>query len=296
MFNLQLKNLSNLTALLFFIFFCVACGQEVSKTSSDFDKSNEVVASQSQPETKLEYQKLINELTSEEKISKEENTEPKFQDIEIQELTPDSESSLENIEISAPTLTYIGHASIKIVTSNGTVIYLDPNYDDDYLDEADYIFITHGHSDHAPHKNVKLAPNGTILTYKDVLHDGIYEKYDFGEVKLEAVAAANQNHDIRYCVGYLVSFDNITIYHAGDTSLVESMRNLSSKNIDYAFYPIDGIYNMDAFEATEVAEIVRSKTNIPIHELNNDTKLKSDNFTPSGRLIMKYGETIELKK
>ena len=53
---------------------------------------------------------------------------------------------------SSPTLTYIGHASVKIVSSNGSVLYIDPAYNKwDYKNQpADYILVTHSHEDHKP--------------------------------------------------------------------------------------------------------------------------------------------------
>lgn len=197
------------------------------------------------------------------------------------------------------TLSYIGHASVKIVAKDGTVIYIDPNYaNGDYSDEADYILVTHSHSDHQPCAAVTLKETGEKITYREALHDGTYESYDFGNVQIEAVpAGGNTNHNVNNCVGYLITVDGVTIYHAGDTSTLESMSDLAERDIDYAMYPIDGVYNMDAVEATEVANLVCAKTNIPIHEFDDhekdDTvKRKSDDFTPEGRLVLEYGETI----
>ena len=38
-----------------------------------------------------------------------------------------------------PTLTLIGHASMKIKTAEGVVIYIDPYYDGDYTEPADIV-------------------------------------------------------------------------------------------------------------------------------------------------------------
>ena len=196
------------------------------------------------------------------------------------------------------TLTYIGHASVKIVAQDGSVLYIDPNYyKGDYTDLADVILVTHQHDDHKPYYKVKLKEGGKQIENRDALVKGEYKKYEIGPFKIEAVAAGgNPNHDVRYCVGYLVSVDGFTIYHAGDTSKIEQMKDLSSRNIDYAMYPIDGIYNMDAVEATEVAKLVGARKNIPIHEFDSKGSKKSDNFTPKGRLVLEYGQTIELTK
>ncbi len=198
---------------------------------------------------------------------------------------------------SKTTLTYIGHASVKIVAKDGSVLYIDPNYSKgDYTDEADCIIVTHQHEDHKPYYKLKLKNGGVRIDNTKALHDGIYESYEVGPFKIEAVpAGGNPNHDVKYCVGYLVTVDGVTVYHAGDTSMIEQMKNLKARNIDYAMYPIDGIYNMDAAEATEVANLVGARFNIPIHEFDQGNSKKSDKFTPAGRLILEYGETITIK-
>ena len=195
------------------------------------------------------------------------------------------------------TLTYIGHASVKIVAKDGSVLYIDPNYyNGDYSDRADVILVTHQHEDHKPCAKVKLNEGGKKINNFDILVDGEYKTYEIGPFTIEAVpAGGNPNHDVKYCVGYLVSVDGFTIYHAGDTSKIEQMNALASRQIDYAMYPIDGIFNMDAVEATEVADIVGAKYNIPIHEFDTNGSKKSDNFTPQGRLVLEYGQTIVLE-
>lgn len=195
------------------------------------------------------------------------------------------------------TLTYIGHASVKLVAKDGSVLYIDPNYyKGDYSAPADAIIITHRHEDHLPWTTVKLKETGKQIDNFDALVKGEYKTFEFGPFTVEAVAAGgNTGHDVKYCVGYLVSFDGFTIYHAGDTSKIEQMNALADRKIDYAMYPIDGIFNMDAVEATEVANLVGAKFNIPIHELDTSGSKKSDNFTPQGRLVLEYGQTIVLE-
>ncbi|MDD6038653.1 MAG: MBL fold metallo-hydrolase, partial [bacterium] len=47
-------------------------------------------------------------------------------------------------------MTFIGHASVKIKTTTGKVIYIDPYFPTkfSYREPADFILVTHGHSDH----------------------------------------------------------------------------------------------------------------------------------------------------
>ena len=47
-------------------------------------------------------------------------------------------------------MTFIGHASVKIKTTTGEVIYIDPYFPtDSYKEPADVIMITRVHNDHS---------------------------------------------------------------------------------------------------------------------------------------------------
>ncbi len=213
-------------------------------------------------------------------------------------IATETESSQEDSYDGMTTLTYIGHASIKLKSSDGTVIYIDPSFSGDYSEPADFILVTHAHSDHQASSNqVEKKEDCIKITQKEALVDGEYSTFDYENIKIEAVAAGgNPNHDIKNGVGYIVTIDGITVYHAGDTSMIDEMNLLTDKNIDYAMYPIDGTYNMDAVEAAEVADLVGATHNIPIHEYDQGKVNKSDNFNPNGRLIVAYEETIVLSK
>jgi hypothetical protein len=50
---------------------------------------------------------------------------------------------------AAPTLLYMGQASIRIVTAEGKVIYIDPYAGNQYDLPADLILVTHEHFDHS---------------------------------------------------------------------------------------------------------------------------------------------------
>jgi len=229
----------------------------------------------------------------------EVSTEAITTEVVTEEVTEEMTTE-EKIDYSGKTtLTYIGHATVKIVAKDGTVIYIDPAYKSSgaaaYSDEADYVLVTHVHDDHIPCEFVKLKDGGQTITWKEALHDGIYETYDFGNVKIEAVkSGGNGNHRVEECVGYIVTVDGVSVYHAGDTSKNDWMSEIAEHHIDYAMYPIDGIYNMGATQATEAANMIGATHNIPIHEFDDvmSGKKKSDKFNPEGKLVLEYGETI----
>lgn len=216
-------------------------------------------------------------------------------------IASESDTSKEEVKVEhiagQTTLTYIGHAAVKIVSADGKVIYIDPaQRGGDYTDEADILLITHGHDDHKPQEDVKVKSDGTTITWKEAHPDESYATFDIGDIHIEAVPAANSNHKLEECVGYIITVDGVKIYHAGDTSTLDTMGELTSYEIDYAMYPIDGTYNMGPTEATEVANLIAAKNNIPIHEYDNVMgKKKSDKFLPEGRLVLEYGETIVVK-
>lgn len=200
-----------------------------------------------------------------------------------------------------PTLTFIGHASLKCKTSNGKTIYVDPFFKGDYSDKADILLITHNHRDHNAVDMVTKSEHCLIVTAKEALANGKYNSFKQDNIEILAVQACNKNHNIEECVGYILEFDGLKIYCAGDTSKTEDMESKISKmRLDYALLPIDGIFNMNAKVASQCAEILNVRHAIPIHNdpICNLTGMYSkkniNKFVHSGKIVMKFGETIEL--
>ncbi len=203
-------------------------------------------------------------------------------------------------ESSPGTLLYQGHGSLRIVTGEGKVIYIDPYAGEGYDLPADLILITHGHQDHTAVNLIKNRNEDCqIITWKEALVKGEYKTFDLGYATVEAVQAGNnKNHSIKECVGWLITFpDGITLYATGDTSTTDQMKELAGRNIDYAFFVCDGIYNMDMKEAIACANLVKAKHSIPYHMAPGklfDQK-KAEQFDVPGRLIVPAGEEITLK-
>jgi L-ascorbate metabolism protein UlaG (beta-lactamase superfamily) len=170
-----------------------------------------------------------------------------------------------------PELRYFGRSSIKIRTSEGFVIYVDPYAPGDYSEPADLILVTHGHGDHNQVKLVARKP-GTVVAAPEgavsgkgvrVIVEG--EHLAFGPVTVKALPASNKNHQRGETLGYLMGFDGIKVYHAGDTSWLPEMAAWASFGINYALMPCDGFYNMGPEEASRCAQAIGAKCVIPIH-------------------------------
>ena len=198
-------------------------------------------------------------------------------------------------------LLYQGHGSLRIVTAEGKVIYIDPYAGEGYDLPADLILVSHGHKDHSA---VDLIGNRNddcrIISYSEALVGGEYKTFDLGYAVVEAVQAGNnKNHDINACVGWLVTLsDGITVYATGDTSTTEQMAELAARDIDYAFFVCDGIYNMDIEEASACASLVNARHSIPYHMAPG--KLfdadRAAQFDGPGKLILAAGEEMALEK
>ncbi len=196
-------------------------------------------------------------------------------------------------------LLYLGHASMRIKVG-GKVIYIDP-FAGKYDEAADLILVTHGHFDHNQlDKVAKRNPDCQVITWKEALEGGKHQSFDLGYVNIEAVEAGyNTNHNVKECVGYILTMpDGVSVYVSGDTSKTKQMPELASKNIDYAFFCCDGVYNMDLDEAAECAELVKAKHNIPYHMISKQgvyfDQDRANKFQAPNRLIISAGEEIEL--
>ena len=195
-------------------------------------------------------------------------------------------------------LTYLGHATVKIKTSEGKIMYIDPYQPGDYSDSADVVLITHQHSDHNRLNLVVQRPTCMVIQNSNAIQNGAYQSFTVGNIKIAAVAAYNANHQKSQCVGYVVEVDGIKLYHAGDTGVIAEMADLATRELTYALLPIDGIFTITPEQATQAAAMIKAKFNIPMHTMGTPDTYNEANvarFTPPNKIIVRPGETIELK-
>jgi L-ascorbate metabolism protein UlaG (beta-lactamase superfamily) len=181
------------------------------------------------------------------------------------------------------------------------------------LDKADVILITHDHKDHAKDVTVnRLKRRDTLIVgpkrcikkvSKDINVIKSGEKIVFKKLEIKAVDAYNTEngsstrkvHHKGNGVGYLITAEDRTIYHAGDTDFIPEMKDLGQ--VDVALLPIGGTFTMDPQEAVLAAKAIRPKVVIPMHRSKNDPfEFKTNVETKSDIKVapLQIGEEIML--
>ena len=157
-------------------------------------------------------------------------------------------------------------------------IYIDPQ-SITQTDAADIILITHSHSDHFSPTDIDILSNSKtiLIAPADCNYTGTFAKrvvltprqdYTDGCIKIKAVPAYNitktQYHPkTNNWVGYLITINGVTIYHAGDTERIPEMKSI---DCDIAMLPLGQTYTMNTVaDAAESAKDVKASVAIPMH-------------------------------
>ena len=175
-----------------------------------------------------------------------------------------------------------------MIKTQGTVIYLDP-HEGEYDTLADLIIITHSHSDHCNAEKIHniqkedtliIAPPdcaskiGTEVislkpgeeTMTQGIHIAAVEAYNVKRFRAPGIPF----HPKGLGVGYIVTVDGLTIYHAGDTDFIEEMKALKDQNITLALLPSGGTYTMDNVDAIDATLAISPQKVFPMHRWNTD--------------------------
>jgi L-ascorbate metabolism protein UlaG (beta-lactamase superfamily) len=181
-------------------------------------------------------------------------------------------------------IAWLGHDSFRI--SNGKTVYIDP-YQLKASGKADVLLISHEHFDHLSPDDIKkvINDNTSVVTtsqcsnevknlkVKEVVVVKPGDKVNVQGMSVEAVPAYNINkinpgtgkpfhpkEDNK--VGFVLTINNVRIYHAGDTDAIPEMSKIKT---DIALLPVSGTYVMTAEEAAQVAKMMKPRIAIPMH-------------------------------
>lgn len=196
---------------------------------------------------------------------------------------------------------------------------LSPVKLDSFNNNVDLIVVTHDHYDHLGDavELLKMNPKASLFATFD-LEVYLSNEYkidmsrfipanvggfiDFDGLKL-ALTKAVHSSEHSDPSGAIISGENITVYHAGDTGLFEDMKLIGEVfKPDYALLPIGGRFTMDPYQASLAVDMIKPKKYaIPIHfntwdliKVNPDDFVKEVSKRGYRALVLKPGQSVEL--
>lgn len=191
-------------------------------------------------------------------------------------------------------IVYHGHSCVEIRDGEHALV-IDPFLSGNPVSvtkpedvKVQYVLLTHGHQDHvldavpiAKANGAKIVATFELANYMrwqgaetiEVNMGGV-AKLDFCEVQLvqafhSSSIILEEEQRIIYAGmpgGFIIRWNDKTIYHAGDTALFSDMKMFGEmNNIDLAFLPIGDNFTMGPEAAATAAEWVGAKHVVPIH-------------------------------
>ncbi|KAF2513909.1 metal-dependent hydrolase [Flavobacterium foetidum] len=223
-------------------------------------------------------------------------------------------------------ITYYGHASLGIEVG-GKHILVDPfitaNPKASSIDintlEADYILVTHAHTDHvldieaiAKRTNATIVSNVEIADHYAALgfqshpmnHGGSW-KFDFGKVKYVAAIHSSSFPDGKYGGnpgGFVIEGEHKNIYIAGDTALTYDMKLIPLRTkLDLVILPVGNNFTMDVEDAIIASDFVECDKILGYHfdtfgyiEINHEESIRKFFVKGKDLMLLEIGESIEL--
>lgn len=191
------------------------------------------------------------------------------------------------VESDDLTFDHLGHASVRIESADGTVIYIDPWADviDDEPRDGDVVLVTHDDPDHYDPTGIHnvAGPEATIAVFQavdtgDLDQDGtplpLADEVNLGGVHVKTIPSYNDPagdrvdedgipfHAEGEVIGLLVTMSETTVYYPSDTDFLDHHRRVDT---DVFLPPIGGHYTMDRHEAAAFARAINPTLVLPVH-------------------------------
>ena len=188
-------------------------------------------------------------------------------------------------------LRWLGHSCL-LFESDGKHVLIDPFLTNNPSAAmkaadvpADFILISHGHSDHvgdaveiSERTGATIIANFEIATWlqekmgiRNVhgMQQGGGHQFPFGRVKMTLAfhgsALPDGSNGGNPC-GFLISFnDGKKVYDAADTALFSDMQLIGEAGLDLAVLPIGDNFTMGPDDAVRAVQFLQPKRVVPIH-------------------------------
>lgn len=188
-------------------------------------------------------------------------------------------------------LTYFGHACFAVEMAGKNILFdpfiasneLAKNIDINSI-KADYILLSHGHSDHVE-DCVKMAKKnnsivvGAFEVTEWIANKGIDKthgmnhggkwRFEFGEIKSVNAIHSSSLPDGSYGgnpMGFILTSDRKKFYYSGDTALTMDMQLIPKwGKLDFAVLCIGDNFTMGYEDAIEAAKMVQCTKVIGVH-------------------------------
>ena len=224
-------------------------------------------------------------------------------------------------------LTYYGHACFAVEAGGKTLLFdpfITPNPLAEKIDiekiAADFILISHGHSDHvADVVEIAQRTGGTVIAPYEVgswfqakglekvqaMNHGGAARTSFGRVKLTAAVHSSSMPDGSYGgnpAGFVIETSEGNFYYSGDTALTSDMKLIAEQTkLRFAVLPIGDFFTMGIDDALRAAGFVGVTKIVGVHydtfppiKLDRDAAAKASQAAGMELLLPKIGETIAL--
>ena len=224
-------------------------------------------------------------------------------------------------------LTYYGHACFAVEAGGKTLLFdpfITPNPLADKIDvkkiPADFILISHGHSDHvADVMEIAKRTGATVIAPFEVgswfeakglenvqaMNHGGAARTPFGRVKLTVAIHSSSMPDGSYGgnpAGFVLETSDGNFYYSGDTALTSDMKLIGEQTkLRFAVLPIGDFFTMGIDDALRAADFVRATKIVGVHydtfppiKLDRAAAAKAAQGAGMELLLPKIGATIDI--
>ena len=188
-------------------------------------------------------------------------------------------------------LTFYGHACFSVEVNNKKLMF-DPFISQNELAkhiniadiEADYILLTHGHSDHIADCVTIAQATGAKVICNFEIHEWLNKngvqnthptntggRWDFEDFEVKCVVAQHSSSlpDGSYGgnpMGFIIFSEEGNFYNSGDTALTMDMQLIPKwAKLNFAVLPIGDNFTMGPSDAVEAAKMINCNEILGVH-------------------------------